>query len=280
MEEQKEKKTSKKGKAGKIISWIFTLIFGGFFVFFAVGFIRGSINKKDNYNQNLIYGYGNFIVQTDSREPEYPVKTAIVTHKDSPSEIVREWESIHHSTTKESHIDLTFMDSYSGSFTSASEIAELKDTYNEETSNINRVITHRLRCILVDETKKEGEGRYLFYVAGINTSAHQAEKGQYQVFSEKELLGVVKVNSPALGGFRKFIASPWGLIVLLLIPALFIIVSCGRDIYRARKEPDEETAAVSGLDKPNQIELSEEDKKRLKEEMLNERLNKKKGDDK
>ena len=204
MEEQKEKKIPKKGKAGKIISWIFTLIFGGFFVFFAVGFIRGSINKKDNYNQNLIYGYGNFIVQTDSREPEYPVKTAIVTHKDSPSEIVREWESIHHSTTKESHIDLTFMDSYSGSFTSASEIAELKDTY----------------------------------------------------------------------------ASPWGLIVLRLIPALFIIVSCGRDIYRARKEPDEETAAGSGLDKPNQIELSEEDKKRLKEEMLNERLNKKKGDDK
>ncbi len=186
MKNKEGKKLTKIQLTGKILSWVFTGLFGAFFVFFAVGFVLGRTDKKNNYNQNLIYGYGNFIVQTDSMEPEYPVNTAIVTHKDSPASIYKEWESISHSTTKEKHIDLTFMDCYEGSFTSASKIDELKDTYTEETSNINRVITHRLRYIVVDETKKEGEGRYLFYVAGINTSAHQAEKGQYQVCRESQ----------------------------------------------------------------------------------------------
>ena len=82
---------------------------------------------------------------------------------------------------------------------------------------------------------------------------------EHQVFSEKELLGVVKVNSPALGGFRKFIASPFGLVVLLLIPAFFVIISCGIDVYRARKEPEEKEAAPLSGSTPT---LSEEDKKR------------------
>lgn len=277
--EQKDRKAKKSGRVGKILSWILTGLFFAFFLFFAVGFVLGRAKKKDNYNQNLIYGYGNFIVQTDSMEPEYPVSSAIITHKDSPEAIYKLWEEIHHSVSKESHIDLTFRDSYEGSYTPAAKIDEMKDSYNEETRNLNRVRTHRLRYVLIDETKEEGQGRYLFYVAGINVSDHQSEKGQYQVFSEKELLGVVKVNSPALGGFRKFIVSPFGLVVLLLIPAFFRIISSGVDIYKARKEKDEksEKESVSGN---NAIELSEEDKKRLKEERLNEMLNKKNGEDK
>ena len=137
MKNKEGKKLTKLQLTGKILSWVFTILFGAFFVFFAVGFILGRADKKNNYNQSLIYGYGNFLVQTDSMEPEYPVKTAIVTHKDSPASIYKEWEDISHSTTKEKHIDLTFRDCYEGSYTSAFKIDELKDTYNEETSNIN-----------------------------------------------------------------------------------------------------------------------------------------------
>ena len=49
------------------------------------------------------------------------------------------------------------------------------------------------------------------------------------------------------------------------------------DIFKAYKEPDEELATANGAPASNG-ELSEEDKKRLKEELLQEMMNKKKGE--
>ena len=48
------------------------------------------------------------------------------------------------------------------------------------------------------------------------------------------------------------------------------------DIFKAYKEPEEENAS-SPKENKGTLDLSEEDKKRLKEELLEEMLNKKKG---
>ena len=278
-----EKEKKPKSKVRKIIEWVLTGIVATIFLVVAIGQITGMMNRDANYGQSLPYGFGNFVVQTDSMEPEYPVGTAIVTHKDDPADIYAQWEKINHSTTKESHIDMTFFDNYTGSYTKAQEIPELASVYNEETSNVQTVMTHRLRYILVNEDVELGLGRYLFYVAGTNISEHQSGAGQYQVFSEKELLGVVKINSPVLGGFFSFVASPWGLLVLLLIPAMYLIVTSGMDIIRALKEKDKEDESyvmAGGPDNPDSslAGFSKEDQERLKAEMLQEMLYGKKDD--
>lgn len=273
---KKEKKN--KSKVRKIIEWIITGLVALLFVVVGIGQITGMMNRENNYGQSLPYGYGNFVVQTDSMEPEYPVSTAIVTHKDDPADIYALWEEIHHSTTKESHIDITFFDSYTGSYEKAQNIPELASTYYEETSNVNTVMTHRLRYIDYREDVELGKGRYIFYVAGTNISEHQSGAGQYQVFSEKELLGVVKINSPVLGGFFGFVASPWGLLILLLIPAMYLIFTSGMDIIRAVKQKDEEEEALAISGDSSLAGFSKEDQERLKAEMLQEILYGKKDD--
>ena len=101
---------------------------------------------------------------------------------------------------------------------------------------------------------------------------------QYQAFTEKELLGRVKVNSPFLGGVFGFVSSIWGLLILLLIPSFYLIITSVIDIFKAYKEPEEVSEGPKEEKTNGEVELSEEDKKRLKEELLKEMINKKKGE--
>ena len=77
-------------------------------------------------------------------------------------------------------------------------------------------------------------------------------------------------------------SSVWGLLILLLIPALYLIITSVIDIFKAYKEPETEGESSTSNGEANSnsgtLELSEADKKRLKEELLEEMLNKKKGD--
>ena len=139
--------------------------------------------------------------------------------------------------------------------------------------------------IHVNESKKAGEGRYYFITAGINESVasavdSQGRVKQYQAFTEQYLLGRVVIGSAFLGGIFSFVSSIWGLLILLLIPAFYLIITSVIDIFKAYKEPEEATAnAVEGAEgsENKTIDLSEADKKRLKEELLQEMLEKKKG---
>ena len=150
-------------------------------------------------------------------------------------------------------------------------------------------MTHRVQEIHINEALKKGEGKYTFITAGINTrSTNMGYKegdpdltiNQYQAFTEKELLGRVVVGSAFLGGVFSFVSSVWGLLILLLVPAFYLMITSVLDLFKAYKEPDENEVE----DKPKEEkpqggrELSEADKKRLKEELLKEMMNKKKGD--
>ena len=349
-------KTEKKSKSKvrKILEWIFTIIVSTLFIIVLIGQIQGMVTRNDNYGQSLPYGYGNFIVLTDSMEPFYKVDSAIITHKDNVEEIYslyleqakynavldkddgenldqklldkmdeikvylrklslatfndevldkkeKEVKAMEDENTKTEllsaltslrtargeyysleekyqHIDITFMDAYSSSYPRANEIPQLNDAsgtpkYNDRTSPSNMVMTHRLRYIAKDENSSDNDVKYLFYVSGTNLSTHYAQAGQYQVFSEKELLGVVKINSPVLGGFFSFVSSIWGLLVLILIPALYLIITSGIDMIRGLKEQENEEELLLANAKPNSLEgISLDDQERLKAEMLEEIL--------
>ena len=273
--ENKEKPKKKKSLARRIIEWVVTGVFGVIFVVFAIAQIDGMIHKKENYNQNICFGYGSFVILTDSMVPKYNVKDAIITKKIDSDVIYDKYLAYLEDETKT--VDLTFFDVYNV------HIVPKKETeLNDQTYCTGRVMTHRLREVIVNDGVKKGEGKYTFIVAGINNQGELSKIGQYQAFTEQQLLGVVQYKSTFVGGLFSFITTPWGLLVFLLVPAFYLVITSVLDIFKVMKEPDEieqqegaSDGGDGGPDKPkvDSLEsLSEEDRERLKKEMLEEML--------
>ena len=261
-----------KSKARTIVEWTLTILFGGLFLFAGVAQIDGMIHKNEHFGQVLRFGWGSFVVLTTSMEPEYPKDSAIITYNESP-------ETIYQMYMDGQRPDLTFYNNADYVYATPKDSAKYKTRITKR-----MVFTHRLFEARKDESIEMGKGRYLFFVAGINTGGVDWKEEQYQLLTENELLGVVKVNSPFLGGFFKVLAEPWGLLLFLLVPAGYLVVVSVLDIFKAMKDPEEQTAGAPKIapSDPNDplSGLSEEDKKRLKEELLDQMINGKGGDQK
>ena len=258
-----EAKKKKKSKGRVIAEWVFFGVFLAFFVVALAAHIDMKTHMNENYGQKLHFGIGKFIVETNSMEPEYKVKTAIITYKDKP-------ENLYASYQRGETLDVTFMDVYSAK-DPTSEVTKDPELHYSRTPITKAVMTHRIFDIKTDESKTTGNGRFRFFVAGINPEGTLAHPGQYQVFTEKEFLGVVKINSPALGAVFEFISSPMGLFTLLLIPAFYLIIAASVDIIKTLKAPKEVPAEGQTVENKGDDPLagfSAEDKERLKKEML------------
>lgn len=258
---EKPKKVKKpKSKARKIIEWVLIGIFGAACAFVIAGNIDGMVHKKENYGQSIRFGMGSFIVLTDSMEPKIKTNSAIITYKED----CRNFEK---RLAKGETIDVTFFNCYI-------PIVIEPDTVDFKglapTTATNLVMTHRLREVHVDESVEFGKGRYVFVASGINDQGELSKKGQYQIFTEKEYLGVVKLSNYVLGRVFNFMISVWGLLLLLLIPAAYLIVTSSIDIFKTLKEAEtnEEKVKEAGDNKLSAI--SDEDKARLKKELLEE----------
>ena len=287
MSEEKKKRIKKpKSKARKITEWILTGLFLALFAVVMAGQIDGMVHKKEHYNQQIRFGYGTFMVKTDSMEPQYKVNTALITYLDDPEKILT-------SFNKGETVDITFVHApvTKSAYTEPVDNPELTNRTNETTNrDVDGIpMTHRVREIHINQNVKKGQGRYVFITAGINTRSKWMgwEEGQgdlvitqYQAVTEKELLGRVRVNSPFLGGIFSFVTSVVGLLVLLLIPAFYLVITSVIDIFKAYKDPDEVATEANNDAQPNgPVTLSEADKKRLKEQLLEEMMSKKKGGD-
>ena len=282
MEEEKKKRVKRpKSKARKIIEWVLTGLFLAFFGVIMVGQVDGLIHRKEHYGQQIRLGYATFVVQTTSMEPEIKKGSAIVTYLYSA-------EDIYNKFNKGETVDLTFVDGYNVNDDTTKPLEEKNEQYTYRTSVDPSIpITHRLVEVHYYPNVALGQGRYVFITAGINNGDKAGTDAlgrvnQYQAFSEAQLLGQVVANSNFLGGCFKFIGSPFGLLALLMIPAFYLVITSVLDIFKAYKDPEEETVKEGGPSKEGtpsgNKELSEEDKKRLKEELLKEMMNKKKGE--
>ena len=259
-----------KSKARTIIEWTLTIIFGSLFLVAGIAQVDGLIHRNEHYGQTLRFGWGSFVVLTDSMEPEYPVNSAIITQLEDPELLWQRYQ-------KGERPDITFQNG-------AEYITERpSDPHYTVKVTSQAVFTHRVFEMRVDETVESGKGRYLFFVAGINTQGSAWKESQFQVFTEISILGTVKANSPVLGGFFRIISSPWGLLIFLLIPAGYLVVVSVLDIFKSMKDPEEVTDTPTtggGLPPVNPDDplagLSEEDKKRLKEQMLEDMMKERK----
>ena len=288
-EEAKGKKKKKKSKVQSIIEWVVTGIFAVLFVIAGVGQIDGMIHKKDHYNQQIRLGFGSFLVLTDSMV-EYPKNSAIITYLEKADTVYERWlKNQEYNADKEDNkkkeIDVTFMgiSKYSYFIPNDTHPELTEPAYPEEAVPVTHRIRHiyRVEDIADEEVRNKIDGKYVFIASGTNTGGELAKERQFQAFTEKELLGTVKVGSTALGWGFRIVSSPIGLLIFLLVPALYLIITSSLDILKALKT-SEEKAAPTGVDAETKKlssldELSEEDRKRLKEEMLEEMM---KGKDK
>ena len=274
----KEKAVKKpKSKARKIIEWVALGIFGVVFAFIAACNASKIITKQSNaYGQGNSFGYSSYVVLTDSMVPVYNVDDAIITYRESPEEVVKRWNEIKDlnlEPTDKRNINMTFVDGYSKKENSGNSY------YYDQTSNVKddagnyMVMTHQLFNVKVNENVEEGNGRYIFFVHGINKSEHQSGEHQYQAFSEKEYLGVVKTNSSVVGKVSGFFSSVWGLIICLLIPGVYLICGSIYDLYKATREPDEPVPAEANVTSSSNLDnISDKDYDKLKQQMIEEML--------
>ena len=268
-----EKGKKKKSKARKIVEWSLFGVFGVIFGVIIAGTISGLVHKDEYYGESIRFGIGTFVIQTSSMEPDIPTGAGVITYREDVNSFKTRLDS-------GETLDLTFKNVDDVNIPEEFEPTTPEFKYE----NGGRVVysymtmTHRLMEVHEYPTVAFGKGRYVFVTTGINNEGDFAKKGQYQVFNEKHYLGTVKVVSPFMGHAFNFITNPIGLIVLLLIPAGYLIVTSSIDIIKAMKESEakeEAAAATSGDDRLSN--LSAEDRERLKREMLDQMLEEKRG---
>ena len=85
--EKPTKKKKQKSKARNIFEWVFTGIFGVAFAIVGIGQIVGMANAKKHYGQQIRFGYGTFYVLTESMEPVYKKKAAIITYLEDADKV-------------------------------------------------------------------------------------------------------------------------------------------------------------------------------------------------
>lgn len=271
----KETKEVKKSKLRKTLEWIFLSIFGVFFVVIFGFQIVGNITKKDNFGVPNVLGTQIMMVLTDSMEPDYKVDEMIIVQKISPEKIYNLVAS--NSTTKEGTIkfqdtaqNLKWIEQECLVIDTDSLKIDLSFYYS--TSQLKMTMTHRLVGIRLNEDIKEGSGRYDFFVQGINKESKNYSGDQGQAFDERVLLGKVQFGSTFLGIVYKGVTSVWGLLILILLPSGYLIITSILDIVKGLKEDDEDTKQK--VESTDGLQLSNEDKERLKSELLEELLNK------
>lgn len=265
----KNKEKKPKSKARNIIEWVLTCVIGAVFLFVAAANIS-KLLTRNAYGEGTSFGYGVFYVQTNSMEPSYKTGSAIITYKYKPQEIIEHFDKIKDldlKKTDERCINLTFNDEYSVKHPTGIP------GISEQTPITKAIMTHQMFKYEINTSKQEGNGRYIFYVHGINEDSDNYRPYQYQVFTEKELIGEVKVSSGFLGTLTKMLTSVWGLLICLLIPGLYLIIVSVLDMFKAYNNDEEFDSSGTNTGSSAIEGMSQSDYERLKQEMIDEMLN-------
>jgi len=262
-ENQSEKGPKKKSKIYKIIIKVIDYILIAFIAIIAVLEIIGFATKSSNFNVPNIGGYQFLTVATDSMAYDadgnevYPVGIGLICKKVDMDEIAV-------------GDDITF---YAKSF----GVPEVNGVCT---------ITHRVFEI---EYYTDTQDVKDFKCHGINVNSTNFTPSQTQVVTPELVLGEIVGTSQFMGNFVTAMQQWWVVLLLVIIPAGIIAVSSVIDIIKVKNTPEAELEAKYGEGsndntKPEDPEdplsnISEEDRKALKEQMIKEMLeSKKKGD--
>ena len=279
MEKSNEKvDIKKKSKVKKIFNWIIAGVFGSLLVTIT---IFNLVNKFAG--DGFIFGSQYPMVLTDSMEPEYMVGDVLIINKvKSYSDLVEEYrlgDDGVENTDDDAVITVgvgttTLVDGATMDLTFLYDIAGIGEEFS---------VTHRVSKVVIRESILEGEGRFFFTTHGINTDSEQCSinggdcTSQTQSFDERKIIGRVQGVNGFLTVIYSVFTSTWGLLTLILIPAIYLIITSVIDIVKTMTEKEESPSSSNntGLAKDDLLsQLSPKDLERLKKDLLNELLDK------
>lgn len=261
----KEKKPRKpKSKARKIIDWVIT----GVFATLLVGVVVVQIINKTSHGQFTL-GPQYQRVLTDSMSPVYKINDIITVEKINAEDLYRRIKN-----NKTSDVSFKW-----------NLVLNKAALLTDKDSNVSSM-THRvIEATYYEEPQPDLDTgltyHYTFVAHGINTKSEfcKTSSGEYgdctyqhQVFHEYSIIGRVARKSY----FMTFITSIWGLLIFLLIPCMYLIIASVLDIFKAVKDDDEVPAEGEPLNKDPLAGMSDKEKEKLKKQMLDEMLGKKK----
>lgn len=279
MEKSNEKVViKKKSKVKKVFNWIIASVFGSLLVAIT---IFNLVNKFAG--DGFIFGSQYPMVLTDSMEPEYMVGDVLIINKvKSYSDLVEDYrlgDDGLENTEDDAVITVgvgttTLVDGATIDLTFLYDIAGIGEEFS---------VTHRVSKVVIREDFEEGEGRFFFTTHGINTDSEQcATNGgdctsQTQSFDERKVIGRVQEVNGFLTVIYSVFTSTWGLLTLILIPAIYLIITSVIDIVKTMSEKEEAPASSDNTSLPKDdllSQLSPKDLERLKKDLLNELLDK------
>jgi len=279
MEKSNEKvATKKKSKAKKIFNWIIASVFGSLLVAIT---IFNLVNKFAS--DGFIFGSQYPMVLTDSMEPEYMVGDVLIINKvKSYADLVEDYRLGNDGV--ENTDDDAVITTGVGTITLA-DGATIDLTFLYDIAGIGEEfsVTHRVSKIVIREDLEEGSGRFVFTTHGINTDSEQCSTNggdctnQTQSFDERKIIGRVQDVNGFLTVVYSIFTSPWGLLALILIPAIYLIITSVIDIVKTMSEKEETISSSNNtsLAKDDLLsQLSPKDLERLKKELLNELIDK------
>ena len=266
------KERKPKSKARKIIDWVVTGVFATLLVGVVVVQI---INKTSNGQFTLGPQYQR--VLTDSMKPVYKVNDIIAIEKIKPQDLLA---GVKNGKT----MDVSFKWNL---------LLDKAALISDRDKNVSSM-THRVfEATYYEEPQADLDTglvyHYTFKAHGINTKSEwcKSSTGEYgdctyqtQTFHEYSIIGKVTRKSYIM----TFITSMWGLLVFLLVPCMYLIITSTLDIFRALKDDEAPAEGTNGDgssgDGPKNNSpldgLSDKEKEKLKKQMLDEMLGKKK----
>lgn len=271
-------KIKKKSKVKKICNWIIAGLFGSLLVTLT---IFNLVNKFTG--DGFVFGSQYPMVLTDSMEPEYMVGDVLVINKiKNYDDLIEQYrfgdDGIENSEDDASSVILP-------GTTTLTEGAKIDLTFYYDITGSGKEysVTHRLSQVIIRDDVEVGNGKYIFTTHGINTNSEQCSTnggdctGQTQTFDETKVIGKVKEVNGFLTIVYTAFTSTWGLLILILIPATYLIITSVIDIVKSMSEKEESPSSTGNTNqsKDNLLQqLSPEDLERLKKELLNELLEK------
>ncbi|MCI2069080.1 MAG: hypothetical protein LKJ88_05840 [Bacilli bacterium] len=278
MEEQVKKETNKKKGAWKIIEKILDWVVGIFVVFIAAIEIISLATSRSNYGVPSFFGLQISVVATDSMAYDasgkevYPVGDGLIIKKPSFSSLAI-------------GDDITFYGYYNdigGTVTVHRIIAKETDASSSKTYFVCQGTNSYKHSTILNQVQKvyETESDSTYFTSYKNkTGNDKYGLDNKEVTAYGVYMGKVASSSKALGGFYTAMKQPWAVILMIFIPCLIIAGTSIADIIKLKKTPDEELEKEYGdqskkKDNPDDplAGLSEEEKKKLKQEMVEKML--------
>lgn len=270
-----KKQKKPKSKQRKILEWVATGVFLAL-----IGTVAGFRIYQAASGDHAIFGTQFPVVLTDSMETDYMVGDVLKVKAVSPQEVKEAFD-------KGETIDISF-----------------KWNIGTASKPNIQMMTHRIIDVMYFVNTEDNyssnykynantysfnndQYHYTFVTHGINKHSSQTKEGedltnQLQFSNESQFIGRVTGKSQFLRVANQIFTSVWTLILLILIPGLYIVITSVIDLFKAFDD-DEDTEKLvleAGGTTPPVDEkkedplkgLSEEDKERLKKEMLEELL--------